>query len=314
MDALPGGLNSPGARVALRSRHFVTSGGGSSFGVMHQLTADFLRYMTPSSHSFEMAIEALFKVMTVERCRDPGQWPLMNLCRPHAEELFARGVDVDSTTAQSSLMGALSSVLAGEQGDYAGARQLEERVLEARKRVLGEEHPDTLTSMNNLARTLADQGDYAGAWQLQERVLETQRRVLGEEHPNTLISMANLAATLSEQGDYTEARQLQERVLEVRTRILGEEHPDTLRSMANLAVTLAAQGDHAGARQLEERVLEAQRRVLAEEHPATLTAMNNLAVTLREQGDYARARQLEEQVLQVRRVLGEEHSDSIGNF
>ena len=155
MNALPEGLNSPAARVALRSRHFVSSGGGSSFGAMHQLTADFLRCMTPWSHSFEMAINALSKVMTEDLCRDPGQWPLMNLCRPHADELFARGVNVDSTAAQSSLMGALSSVLAKEQGAYAGARQLEERVLEVRARVLGEEHPDTLTSMNNLALILA---------------------------------------------------------------------------------------------------------------------------------------------------------------
>ena len=32
------------------------------------------------------------------------------------------------------------------QGDLAGARALQERVLEARRRVLGEEHPDTLTA------------------------------------------------------------------------------------------------------------------------------------------------------------------------
>ena len=29
------------------------------------------------------------------------------------------------------------------QGDLAGARALQEQVLEARRRVLGEEHPDT---------------------------------------------------------------------------------------------------------------------------------------------------------------------------
>ena len=51
------------------------------------------------------------------------------------------------------------------------------------RRVLGEEHPDTLTSMNNLAETLRAQGDHDGARQLQERVLEVRTRVLGEEHP-----------------------------------------------------------------------------------------------------------------------------------
>ena len=37
------------------------------------------------------------------------------------------------------------------QGDLNGARELQEKVLEIRRRILGEEHPDTLTSMNNLA-------------------------------------------------------------------------------------------------------------------------------------------------------------------
>ena len=32
-------------------------------------------------------------------------------------------------------------------------------MLEVRRRVLGDEHPDTLTAMNNLAETLRAQGD-----------------------------------------------------------------------------------------------------------------------------------------------------------
>ena len=109
--------------------------------------------------------------------------------------------------------------------------------------MLGEEHPDTLTSMNNLASTLRAQGDYAGARRLQERVLEVRTRVLGEEHPDTLTSMHNLALTLSAQSDHSGARQLQDRVLEVMRSVHGEEHPDTLTAMNNLAATLWAEGD-----------------------------------------------------------------------
>ena len=65
----------------------------------------------------------------------------------------------------------------------AGARQQEEQVLEARRRLLGEEHPATLTARLNLAQTLYAQGDLAGARQHQEQVLEASRRLLGEEHP-----------------------------------------------------------------------------------------------------------------------------------
>ena len=98
-------------------------------------------------------------------------------------------------------------------------------MLEARARLLGKEHPDTLTSMNNLAQTLYAQGDLARAHELQEQVVEAMARLLGKEHPNTLTSMNNLAQTLKSQGDLAGARKLQELVLEARARLLGKEHP-----------------------------------------------------------------------------------------
>ncbi len=236
---------------------------------------------------------------------------------PEARERLERNLDdVQSRRGRDDLeVMDLSEQLAdllGDQGDLAGARRLQERVVDVRTRVLGEEHPDTLNSMNNLAEILRDHGDHAAARRLQEQVLAVAKRVLGEEHPDTLISMNNLALTLGEQGDHAGARRLQEQVLAIEKRVLGEEDPDTLRSMNNLAGTLRAQGDYAGARHIEERVLEVSTRVLGGEHPDTLTSMGNLALTLWEQGDHAGARRLEERVMEVStRVLGEEHPNTL---
>ncbi|WP_448208769.1 tetratricopeptide repeat protein [Azospirillum sp. sgz302134] len=72
---------------------------------------------------------------------------------------------------------------------------------DARRRLLGAEHPDTLTSMNNLATALRSQGDLVGARELQEQVLAGRHRLLGAEHPSTLTSMNNLASILWGQGD-----------------------------------------------------------------------------------------------------------------
>jgi Tetratricopeptide repeat len=65
---------------------------------------------------------------------------------------------------------------------------------------LGEEHPDTLTSMGNLASTYKDQGRWMEAEKLDISVMEIRKRVLGEEHPDMLSSMANLASTYWDQG------------------------------------------------------------------------------------------------------------------
>ncbi|MBS4097374.1 MAG: tetratricopeptide repeat protein [Sulfuricella sp.] len=197
------------------------------------------------------------------------------------------------------------------QGDFLGARALQEKALDISLRVLGKEHPTTLTVMNNLASTLSAQGDLPGARILEEKALDISRHVLGVEHPDTLASMNNLAVTLQEQGDLSGARALQENALDICRRVLGEEHPNTLTAMGNLASTLKAQGDLPGARVLEETELNISRRVLGEEHPATLTSMNNLAETLNAQGDLPGARALQEKALNIKcRVLGETHPDT----
>jgi len=71
--------------------------------------------------------------------------------------------------------------------------------METRKRVLGEEHPDTLASITNLASTYENQGRWKEAEELKVQVIETFERVLGEEHPYTLTSTANLASTYGDQ-------------------------------------------------------------------------------------------------------------------
>jgi cell fate (sporulation/competence/biofilm development) regulator YlbF (YheA/YmcA/DUF963 family) len=74
--------------------------------------------------------------------------------------------------------------------------------------VLGEDHPSTLTSANNLAANLRALGEYQRARDLAEDTLTRRRRVLGEDHPSTLASAINLAADLRVLGEYQRARDL----------------------------------------------------------------------------------------------------------
>src|SRR5208337_3715144 len=69
-------------------------------------------------------------------------------------------------------------------GDAAGALPLYRRALESRERLLGLEHPDTLTSVDTLANCIRALGDAAGALPLFRRALESRERRLGPEHPD----------------------------------------------------------------------------------------------------------------------------------
>ena len=58
--------------------------------------------------------------------------------------------------------------------------------MEMRMKLLGAEHPDTLTSMENIAVTYCNQGKWIEAEQLQVQVMDMRKKLLGAEHPDTL--------------------------------------------------------------------------------------------------------------------------------
>jgi len=130
--------------------------------------------------------------------------------------------------------------------------------METRKWMLGEEHPDSLTSMSNLVVMYWNQGWLKEAEDLVELVMETRKRVLGEEHPHTITSMGDLAVTYSRQGRLKEAEELEKLVMETKKRVLGEEHPDSLTRMDHLAVTYLEQGRWKDAVKLEVPVIKAR--------------------------------------------------------
>jgi len=102
------------------------------------------------------------------------------------------------------------ALLLESKGDYAGAQPLYERALEASERVLGAEHPSTLTSVNNLAGLLESKGDYAGAQPLYERALEgllSISRKMGSAHPNLQACIGNYARCLEKMGRSQESIQ-----------------------------------------------------------------------------------------------------------
>ncbi|MDX2709582.1 tetratricopeptide repeat protein [Streptomyces sp. PA03-6a] len=72
-------------------------------------------------------------------------------------------------------------------------------VLEARTRIQGPDHPETLRSHHNLAVTLADSGLFDEAEAELRIALDGRTRTLGPEHPHTVISRDTLANVLREQ-------------------------------------------------------------------------------------------------------------------
>ena len=58
--------------------------------------------------------------------------------------------------------------------------------MHARNKILGEEHPDTISAKAHLASTYRELGKYREAEELEIQVLYARNKILGEEHPDTI--------------------------------------------------------------------------------------------------------------------------------
>ena len=80
----------------------------------------------------------------------------------------------------------------GELGDYPKQLELNENAYELSCKVLGEDHPNTLTFLNNLAVAYWNLGEYQKGLKLNEKVYELRCKVSGEDHPETVNALNNL--------------------------------------------------------------------------------------------------------------------------
>ena len=106
------------------------------------------------------------------------------------------------------------------------------------RETLGDRHPHTLTSSNNLGLLLQAKGDLDAAEPLMYEALEVRRSALGNRHPHTLNSINNLGVLMRAKGDLAAAEPLLREALEGRRATLSIGHPDTLTSIRNLRMLL----------------------------------------------------------------------------
>jgi tetratricopeptide (TPR) repeat protein len=214
-------------------------------------------------------VEAVAAVYPERVFDDPKTWPRAR--RLDGIALALAGGDAVPPEGAEEHVALLQFQLAryrhgGPRAAYAQARPLYERALAIYETALGPEHPNTATSLNNLAYLLRDQGDFAGARPLSERALAIYEKTLGPEHPSTAISLTRL---LQDQGDLAGARPLFERALAITEKALGPEHPNTNIARGNSARLLLASGNPSKAFALGEAALGAHEKLLGQDHPWT---------------------------------------------
>ena len=116
----------------------------------------------------------------------------------------------------------------GHLGGYPHALQHATEELTYRRRLQHPDHPDVLTTRDNIASWTGECGDAAAALRLFRELLPDQVRVLGPDHPDVLATRGNIASWTGECGDAAAALQLYRELLPDQVRVLGPDHPDVL--------------------------------------------------------------------------------------
>jgi hypothetical protein len=259
--------------------------------LVQAVTAD---QMPADLAEWRQAAAALIEAAIPSDSRLPQTWPLFAKLLPHAEKALAPG-----STGVERIAGYL-----GNSGSYTAARDLQQKVLETRERILIPEHQDTLTARRNLACWTGWAGDAAEALRQDEELLPVIVRVRGPEDPDTLAACADIAhwtrkargprgrgrehpGTLAVPADrppVARHRQGPKRAValycellpEVQ-RIQGPEHLDTLAVRVGLAWSTGEAKDTAEARNQFADLLPVVERVLGPEDPLTLDVRAGLA-------------------------------------
>ena len=300
----------------LRDFSFISTTSDPTVFEMHRLIQLATRKWLEANEQLEKWKEQYIKILYEELPN--GEYENWTYCRalfPHAKSAVTQRPKGDGSSREWASLLHKAAWYAWRTGSITEAVDLSEIAMKVRKKILGQEHKETLSSIGMVGLAYSLGGRWKEAEKLQLQVMETTKRVLGEEHPDMLSSIANMASTYRNQGRWKEAEELEVRVIETRKRVLGEEHPSTLSSMANLASTYWSQGRWKEAEELDVRVMEIMKRVLGEEHPDTLSSMANMASTYMNQGRWKEAEELDVRVIEItKRVLGEEHPDTLSSI
>ena len=164
-------------------------------------------------------------------------------------------------------------------GRVAEGIDIAERLLDDRRRLLGEDHPETLDSYGHLAHFHHLAGDHEASADRYRDLLERRRRVLGEDHPITEQTRVNLAAVAARVPTIDAIEELRQRADTCRERD-GDDAPSTITAEAHLSRALLRAGHHDEALTVARRVQFARERMSGSNDIGVLTARHTVARAL----------------------------------
>lgn len=217
----------------------------------------------------------------------------------------------DNQALKADLLSDFATIIKDLGQPHLIALEYEEKALDIRLSLFGNEHPDTADSYNNIGGTYAGLGNHQRALEYQEKAFEIRLNIFGEKHPDTATSYNNIGGTYTELGNYQRALEFQEKALAIWLTLFDKDHPDTAIGYNNIGGTYNELKKHDKALEYQEKALAIMLIVLGEEHPNTSNSYVNAGNTYRKLGNHSKALEYQEKGLEILlKILGKEHPDT----
>lgn len=182
------------------------------------------------------------------------------------------------------------------------AEALYTSVVEQRRAVLGEKHPETAESQAWLGYCHYVRGDYAAAEPLFLEAMNNLSSTVGPENPQYLVA-ANFEGMLKVRtGQYAEAQRILQKVLDARLKTYGKESPATAESLNNLAATYYKENNLGKTADLLRQSLAITEKKSGQSLDTADTA-NNLGRVFQKLKKYDEAEKLFIRSLNIRRTI-----------
>lgn len=218
----------------------------------------------------------------------------------------ALAVEALDTETRETTLGNLA-VLKSQLGDYGGARQLFDKLLELNHSHRKKDDPEVAVTRTNLAGTLLSMGDFEMAYQQLNLALD----VLVKSGPAYALTAASAYLGMSEvatrRGDFEDALDLQQSALALRRLFLPEKHPEISNALNLIGYSLENLGRWDEAANHYEQSYQIQKS-LAPEHPTNALNLASLARVRQHEKKFEQAEALLGEALQlVERTLPQRH-------
>jgi tetratricopeptide (TPR) repeat protein len=185
-------------------------------------------------------------------------------------------------------------------GDLVTSLSFEEKALAVKRVALGNDHPDTAISMNNIAYVLTQMKDYAAAKPYVEEALAILLRVYGRDSDRVANSYHTLGDLLRMMGDIAGAREPLEHAVQLAEAAVNPESPALALFLNSLALDLESLGDIKEAEVYFRRALSIREKVLPSDDPSVAETLEGYGSLLRASGRAAEAEPMEARARAIR--------------